>query len=135
MTAEEKTKQMVKVIANLSLPLNADGRELNNTLLDLVENMGKRLLEIDKLEAENARLEKDNFHQLELIGNLEAKVRQMEQIAKLDQPIVDRIFFADYIQRCVLDLGAMTYPSLQDAIEAWDSSNNRFSAKGDLGAL
>lgn len=41
-------------------------------------------------------------------------------------PSDERIFFADYIQRCVIDRGAMTYPSLKDAITAWDETKDRF---------
>lgn len=41
-------------------------------------------------------------------------------------PVDNRLMFADYIQRCVIERGQMTYPSLQDAIKAWDETTERF---------
>ena len=38
----------------------------------------------------------------------------------------ERILFADYIQRCVIDRGAMGNRSLQDAIKAWDEMSEKF---------
>lgn len=40
-----------------------------------------------------------------------------------------RVFFADYIQRCVIERGPMTYPSLVDAIKAWDETMEKFETK------
>jgi hypothetical protein len=59
----------------------------------------------------------------------------MDDAASLRQPLVsgslppvdNRVMFADYIQRCVIERGAMTYPSLQDAIKVWDETTERFS--------
>lgn len=42
-------------------------------------------------------------------------------------PADDRIMFADYIQRCVIERGQMTYLSLKDAIKVWDETTGRFS--------
>ena len=46
-------------------------------------------------------------------------------------PVDNKVMFADYIQRCVMERGQMTYPSLKDAIKVWDETTERFGGNGE----
>jgi hypothetical protein len=59
--------------------------------------------------------------------------RAKEIIQLLAQPVSggpdNRVFFADYIQRCVIEQGQMTFPSLKNAIAAWDETMKKSKEK------
>lgn len=54
-------------------------------------------------------------------SNVNIAYQQSFRLPKRENGVIDnRVMFAEYIQRCVVERGQMTYPSLKDAIKAWD---------------
>ena len=89
-------------------------------------NTKELLLDFLKFHYKENPLRKETTNELDVEEYLNQQNFNRNSLSSID----DRIMFADFIQRCVIEVGLMTYPSLKNAIKAWDEIPKK-NAKND----